>query len=63
VFFSTLLLPLVLSASPIAQVVSANGVCEDDANQAEQDVNAVYFVNGLLKALVHIRASLLPIIG
>ena len=42
----------ILAAPPIAQVVSTNNVLEGVANQADQDVNAVTAVNGLLKAQV-----------
>ncbi|KAM0799233.1 hypothetical protein BDR22DRAFT_822542 [Usnea florida] len=41
---------IILAAPPIAQVVSTNNVLEGVANQADQDVNAVTAVNGLLKA-------------
>lgn len=43
---------IILAAPPIAQVVSTNNVLEDVAKQADQDVNAVTAVNGLLKAQV-----------
>ena len=43
---------IILAAPPIAQVVSTNNVLEGVANQADQDVNAVTAVNGLLKAQV-----------
>ena len=50
---ATLLKPyIVFAAPPIAQVVSTNNVLEGVANQADQDVNAVTAVNGLLKAQV-----------
>ena len=49
---SILIPPIIFAAPPIAQVVSTNNVLEDVARQADQDVNALTVVNGLLEAQV-----------